>query len=311
MVLKRKIIVISGPTASGKTAISIKLAKAFSCEVVNFDSLLFYRELNIGTAKPTLEEREGIPHHFVGSHCVSNALNAADYAKLAIALINEKLEAQPYIILVGGSGFYLRALLLGMYPSMTTSDAISKKSNTLYTTEGIAPFIEVLKKHDKQLFEKYHHNDHYRIRRAVEHFWQTGNSFSQSIESFSKQPRNFEKYDWNIQHIHLDIPKKDHLQIIQQRTKQMLKNGLINEVEHLVQMGLAHYKPLQSIGYKETLAYLNNELNSLNELEERINISTRQLAKAQRTWFAKVKKQTYNPIDDQAEIVADFERFIG
>jgi tRNA dimethylallyltransferase len=118
--MKNIICVISGPTASGKTSTSISLAKKFGGEIVNFDSLLFYKEITIGTAKPTEEEKDGVPHHFVNCESVNNPINAADFSKLAISKINELHSQKKIVYLVGGSGFYLQAVLKGMYDSQTT-----------------------------------------------------------------------------------------------------------------------------------------------------------------------------------------------
>ncbi len=310
-----KVFIISGPTASGKTGISIDLCKSFNGEVINFDSLLFYSEINIGTAKPNHEELKLVPHHLINIRSIANPVNAFEFSQLCLPIIEEVQKRSKNIFLVGGSGFYLQAVLNGMYDSPTTPQEILKKSDDLYKQEGILPFIQILKEHDPQSLIRYHHNDHYRIRRAVEHWWSHGSSFTESREVKTKenfQLKNGNRYGWDLHHIYLNIPKPDHEGIIKLRTKTMLENGLIEEVRSLIEMGFSpDLKPLQSIGYKETIDFLNHKIQSIEELEERINISTRQLAKAQRTWFNRVKnKIEFNPQIDRLKIEESIIHFL-
>ncbi|MCT4641133.1 MAG: tRNA (adenosine(37)-N6)-dimethylallyltransferase MiaA [Bacteriovoracaceae bacterium] len=300
--MSKKIIVISGPTASGKTSTSIELAKLFNAEIVNFDSLVFYKEISIGTAKPTEKEMQGIAHHLVGTQSIKSAINAADFQEKAIPIINEIHSRNKHVILVGGSGFYLQTLLKGMYKGGSTSKETLNKSNSLYAKEGITPFLEFLKENDPKSFERYHKNDHYRIRRAVEFFWQTNSMFSKQREKMGTYELESPtiQNNWDIFHCYLDIPKEDHFEIIAQRTLQMVENGLIEEVKSLLETGYSsHLKPLQAIGYKETVDYINGKFSNIKEYMQRISISTRQLAKSQRTWFNKVEKTSFHPIDDK------------
>jgi tRNA dimethylallyltransferase len=312
--MKNIICIVSGPTASGKTSTSIALAKEFGGEVVNFDSLLFYKEITIGTAKPTVKEQDGIKHHMINCHSVSNPINAAQYLKEAIPIIKDIHMQGKIVYLVGGSGFYLQAILHGMYDSITTPLEITKKSDSLFETEGISPFLLFLEKHDNESLNRYHKNDHYRIRRAVEHFWTTGKKFSDSREKMDDKKKNspMKNLNWNVFHCYLDLDKEQHFEIIQKRTKKMLSDGLIKEVKSLIQDGLnGTQKPLLSIGYKEVFEYINGVHTTEEEMEERINISTRQLAKSQRTWFKKVEKKQFNPIIDKELIKEQFNNFMN
>lgn len=312
--MKNIICIISGPTASGKTSTSIKLAKKFGGVIINFDSLVFYNEISIGTAKPTLEEQDGVEHYFVGSHSIANPINAADFIKEVIPLINKLHQDNQIVYLVGGSGFYLQAILYGMYDSVTTPLAITEKSNRVYSEQGILPFINFLKEHDPESFHQYHENDHYRIRRAVEHFWTSNTKFSDSRNGMDKKKENspWNKFHWNVFHAYLDLPKDEHFSIIQNRTKQMLSDGLLKEVDDLITQGFTGVeKPLKSIGYKECFDYKNGLLQNEEELVERIDISTRQLAKSQRTWFKKVEKNQYHPINEQEALFSDFAKYIN
>lgn len=311
-----KVVVISGPTASGKTDMSIELAHKFGGEIVNFDSLLLYREITIGTAKPTTKERGMIPHHMIEVRSIAQPMNAADYAKEALPIIESLLSQKKLVFLVGGSGFYLQALLKGMYDSPTTPKEILDRSDELYQKEGITPFREILRTHDLATFQRYHENDHYRIRRAVEHLWNTGVPLS--MERARKDAENKELnrpsiHGWDILHLHLDIPKEEHIRIIEKRTQQMLKSGLIEEVKELLDHGFTGLeKPLQSIGYKEVLDLLRGLLPSTEACHERIVISTRQLAKSQRTWFNRISgKSTFHPLEQREEIIQSVSQFLN
>ena len=310
---KNIICIISGPTASGKTKTSIELAKKFGGEIVNFDSLLFYKEIIIGTAKPTKNEQSGVIHHLIDTHSIKKPINAASYSQEAVQLINNLHHQNKIVYLVGGSGFYLQAVLKGMYNSPTTPLEVTRKSNSLFEKSGIQPFCDFLLKHDPLSFERYHKNDHYRIRRAVEHFWTNQYPFSSEREKMKEKESSFPKnlFNWNVFHAHLDLDRDSHFEIIKGRTKEMLKDGLIEEVKKLKEMGFTgEEKPLKSIGYKETFQYLDGKYKDIIDFEERINISTRQLAKSQRTWFSKVQKSTYNPLLDIDKLHKDFNFFL-
>ena len=309
------VCVLSGPTATGKSAWAIRLGMNFPIEVVNFDSLLFYRELQIGTARPTVEEMQGIPHHLVGFQSIGHPLDAAQFSKYALEVIADIHQRKHIPLLVGGSGFYLQALLEGMYETNTTPPEILLRSNVLYKESGIQPFIDLLKEVDPLSLVKIHENDHYRIRRSVEHWWGSGTQWSQ-VASIKKNQKAHGPYEqakelgWDVHHAYLDIPKPEHWSLIEQRTRMMLKNGLIEEFKGLLAQGFSgQEKPLQSIGYKETQQFLKGEIASLLELESAISISTRQLAKAQRTWFNKIQPKTaFHPLQQDAEIFTFFQQ---
>lgn len=317
----KPIIIISGPTASGKTGTSIALAKKVQQDlqkppvIVNFDSLLFYRELNIGTAKPTANEMSDIQHEMIDICSISTPLNASEYRVKALPIINTIHEAGKIPILVGGSGFYLRALVKGMYESCDADPVIRNEVQEQFNNEGIKPFLLELKENDPTSFDRLHENDHYRILRAIEHFRSTGSPFSEQRKVFEdKKPYDLDKNDlaWSIHNIYLDIPKEQHWDIIEKRTRSMLDEGLINEVQTLRNNGFTgDEKPLNSIGYKEAQLFLKNEIKSEEELIERISISTRQLAKSQRTFFNKIVPSIrYNSLNDLEKITQESIEFL-
>ncbi len=303
-----KLILLTGPTCSGKTRHGVQLARALGGEVVNFDSLLFYRELNIGTAKPSLGEREGVPHHMIDVCSARDPMNAHDFARAARPMVADIHARGCPVLLVGGSGFYAQALLKGMYDSPTTPDEIKARSEALYAGEGIDPFLAELRRHDPASAARYHPNDHYRVRRAVEHWWAHGTPFSLQREGFVP-----EAPPWEVLHLHLDLPKEDHLKLIIERTRGMLAAGLEAEVRALLGSGFhGREKPLQAIGYKETVQWIAGGFGTDRAAwEERIVINTRRLAKAQRTWFQKIVSKAYDPRTEGEALRRAGEEFIG
>lgn len=308
-----ELIVISGPTASGKTSTSIKLASYIEknenrrVAIINFDSLLFYREISIGTAKPTIEEREGIEHYLIDIISINSPLNASDFIKMAKDKIELLMSENKIVILVGGSAFYLRALLKGMYDSASPNQELKDELEKIYQNTGIEYFINFLKVNDPDVLTYLHSNDHYRLIRAVTHFKSTGTKISEQKKQLDlKDPYDFTKIEhpWRLVNFYLDISKEEHQRIILARTKKMFKDGLKDEIESLLKNGFEKdLKPLQSIGYKETIELIEGRFKSESECIERIAISTRQLAKSQRTFFKKITPKIHiNPITDLSQI---------
>ncbi len=305
-----KVVIISGPTASGKTSASIELAlhlqrkHQLDVAVVNFDSLLFYKEISIGTAKPSLSERKNIEHHLIDIASINSPLNASDFIRLAQTTISDLLNQNKLVILVGGSGFYLRSLLKGMYESPEKNNSLADEKDQ---TIEISEVIEYLKHNDPDSLNNLHINDHYRLRRAAEYFKVTGNKISIQKKLYDNLlPYDFTEniLSWDIIHFYLEIPKSTHQKIIEERTRKMFENGLQNEVLFLKEQGFTlSEKPLSSIGYKEIIAFMNGEFSSIDQCIERVIISTRQLAKSQRTFFKKMTpKITINPLTEVDKI---------
>lgn len=318
---KEPIILISGATATGKTQTSLKIAEALAkknikAEIINGDSLLFYPELNIGTAKPTLEERKSVPHHLIDCSSLDKPLNASDYMKMALGLLDE-LHAKGVVpLIVGGSGFYIRALLKGMYESGETPPMIREDIEELERERGWETVRELLKEKDPLSHERIHTNDHYRTVRALEFCLTHGKPFSGvRAEKEKEGPYDFttlQKSSWSLHHIYLELPKEQHWPIMEKRAQEMLKSGLINEVQKLLEAGHSPtLKPLQSIGYKETISYLEGKMDR-KELHERIYINTRRLAKSQKTFFNKIEpKVTCHPIEQEKAIIEGVENFLS
>lgn len=319
---KLPLIIISGPTASGKTSLGIELAQLvqkifnISAQVINFDSLLFYQELNIGTAKPTELERSLVEHRLVNIQSAKDPINASTFVRMAQEEIDKGHKEGKVNFLVGGSAFYLRALIKGMYGAQTTPEEIKNNLDNLYKENGIGPIVEILKEHDPESLSALHINDHYRLIRAAEYFLTNGEKISEEKKNMDeKNPydlSNSIRDDWDIFHIYLNPPKEEHQQIIEERTSQMIKDGLVEEVSELLKNGFTgQERPLKSIGYKEAINFIQGTLPTTESLIERIIISTRQLAKSQRTFFKKITpKNTYNPLVGNEKVIEDVMDFL-
>jgi tRNA dimethylallyltransferase len=317
---KNYLIVISGPTASGKTSLSLRVAREIQNKykknacIINFDSLLFYKELNIGTAKPTNVELSEIEHKLINIRSIKNPINSFEFVALASEEISKAHLLGKIPILVGGSAFYLRAMFTDMYNSKTSSPEIKKQLDELLAEEGINGLLNILKEKDPESFRTLHKNDHYRIYRAVEHFFLTNIPISEEKKKREeKNPYLLNPVGLNFFHCYLNPPKEIHLNIIKERTEKMLKDGLIEEVKGILSQGFGgEERPLRAIGYQEVISYLNGEIKTLEDLSEKIFISTRQLAKSQKTFFKKITpKIAYDPIRDIDKILKDLDLFLN
>jgi len=313
--MKNNLILITGPTAAGKTQTSIDVAeylinKNIPAEIINFDSILFYKELNIGSAKPTVLERRNIPHHLIDIQSIQHPINANNFIEIAKNKIVELFDKNSVVILVGGSAFYLRALLKGMYVENQGQEPKKK-----YEEQGIEFVVDYLKANDPESLIRLHINDHYRLIRAYEFHLNNGYAISQAKEkSDSNNPYDFHSNIFNaeILNFYLDIKKEEHLKIIEKRTQRMIQDGLIEEVKKLLVHFSKNLKPLQSIGYKETIEFLNGDIHSEKDLEIKISISTRQLAKSQRTFFKKIIPKTIiDPTESRNELYTALDTFIN
>lgn len=316
-----KLIIISGPTACGKTMTSINLAERIINQlkipavIVNFDSLLFYKEISIGSAKPSLSERKNIEHFMIDIASIKSPMNAADFIKIGESLIKDLMSQGKCVLLVGGSAFYLRALLKGMYESVTPTEEIKNKFETQFQQRGISPIIDFLKLNDPESLINLHQNDHYRLIRAAIHFEMTGTKISSQKKLLDElSPYDFTEiiHPWEFLHLYLDLPKDLHFEIIKKRAEKMFSEGLLDEIEWLASQGFSlEEKPLSSIGYKEAIELRNGLFKTKEECIERIAISTRQLAKSQRTFFKKMNpKLDFNPLSDQEKIFSTVELFL-
>jgi tRNA dimethylallyltransferase len=277
----RKLIVIQGPTASGKTKLAIQLAKILNTVVISADSRQFYKEIQIGTAKPTLEEQEGVKHYFIDSHSIHSPVTSAQYEKEAILLLNELFNTVSYVILVGGSGMFIDALCNGIN-EIPKDDFIKEQLNSELQTKGLSYLLEELKIKDESYYKKVDKANPLRVLRALEVMRLAGTTFSSFLDKNLIVKRDFEILKFVI-----DLPREMLYERINLRVDQMIYNGLLEEVKSVFE-----YRSLQSlntVGYKELFSYLNSEIE-FKDAVELIKKNTRNYAKRQLTWFRKDKK---------------------
>ncbi len=268
----------------------------------------------MGTARPDEAQMRGIPHALMGDCSVRAPLNAASFCARALPLITSLHRRRQIPVLVGGSAFYLRALAKGMYASGTSKSGPLERpceglQDGLKCEQLLRQARQYLREHDPASWRHIHPNDAYRTLRAVEYHRQTGRPLSEERRKF----QNLGAYDfsrpqnpaWRFVTLYLDIPKEEHWRIIRRRAGRMLERGLVEELEGLLCGGLSGgERPLQSVGYRETLDYLRGNIGSRGELEEKIFISTRQLAKSQRTFFKKIHpKKELNPLVEREAVL--------
>lgn len=276
-------IIVLGPTASGKTDVSIQLAKALNTEIINADCMQIYKHLNIGTAKATPEEQQNIPHHLLDFVEPTQEFSVSEYKSLAMPIIKNLIDNGKIPVIVGGTGFYVQSLLTNYdYGNSCKSEELRTKLNLLAEKEGNNAVYEILKSVDPESAKKIHCNDVKRVIRAIEIFELSGIKKSEINNTMQTNTQNFIKpliiaLNWN---------RPDLYSRINLRVDIMISNGLINEVENLVKtFNLSNNNQcMQGIGYKEVLEHLDNKIN-LDELKEKIKINTRHYAKRQLTWF--------------------------
>jgi tRNA dimethylallyltransferase len=274
--LKRNLIVIAGPTAVGKTAISIELAKHFKCPVISADSRQFFKEMNIGTAKPTTEEMGNIQHHFIGHKSIYDAYDAGQFEKDAIDCIEQLFVKNNTLIVVGGSGLYIDALLNGIDEFEKIPPEIREKLIKDYQQKGIGYLQEELKKRDPEYYRSVDLNNPQRLMRALEVCIHTGKPYT-GFRKKEKKHRSFEAFKILINTSRETLYKK-----INDRVDQMMKDGLLEEAKALYANRTLN--ALNTVGYKELFSYLDGTL-PLQEAIELIKQNTRRYAKRQLTWF--------------------------
>lgn len=280
-----KVIVIAGPTASGKTDLAIELALKVNGEIVSADSMQIYREMNIGTAKPDLAERRGVPHHLIDVVYPDEEYSVARFQQEAKAALADILQRGKVPIVAGGTGLYINALVYNLIFSETiTNWEYRSYLQSLADNQGPQVLHELLMKVDPKSGMAIHPNNIKRVIRALEVFETTGKPISEHQEESRREPP---PYDYRIFGIQLD---RDVLYSrIEQRVDKMIAKGLYEEVEGILKKG---YSPelisLQGIGYKEIIQAIEGKC-TLSEAIERIKLGTRHLAKRQMTWFKKTE----------------------
>lgn len=278
---KPLLICIVGPTAIGKTALSIEIAKAFGTEILSADSRQFYKEMSIGTAVPSSEELAAAPHHFIHDRSIFDDYSVGDFEKDALKRLHKLFETHPIVVMVGGSGLYLDAVVRGLDEFPKISPQIREDLIKEFEQNGIEALQKELRQADPSYYEKVDVFNHHRLIRALEICRGTGRPYS----SFLK--RDSEEREFDTLFIGITADRELVYERINKRVDHMIEQGLVGEAEKLFEH--RHLNALQTVGYRELFAYLEGEL-TLDEAISEIKKNTRRFAKRQGTWFRKNKE---------------------
>ena len=291
---KPKVIVICGPTASGKTSLSIELAKQINGEIVSCDSMQIYKDMTIGTAKPTKEEMDGIKHYLLDFVSPDQRYSVAEYKKDAENAIEKIISEGKVPIVVGGTGLYLEALIYNIeYQNIEEDMEYRNKLYEIEREQGLSKLYEMASKIDSKAMEKISPNDKKRICRVLEIYHLTGKTKTELEEESRK---NEPKYNYKLFGITMDREKL--YERINLRVDIMINQGLIDEVKNLLKKYNNFPTAMQGLGYKEVVEYLNG-LITKDEMIDKIKMETRRYAKRQLTWFRKYKNLIWiNGLDD-------------
>jgi tRNA dimethylallyltransferase len=275
---KKTVVIICGPTGAGKTSVAIQIAKHFQTEIISADSRQCFQELNIGVARPSVQELTEVKHHFIASYSIHEEVNAAVFEKFALEKTKELFQQHDVIVMVGGTGLYIKAFSEGLDSIPGIDPAIREDIIHNYETKGLEWLQQEVKLKDPLFYEKGEIQNPQRMMRALEVMESTG----QSIVSFHKTAKT--KRDFTIINIGLELPKEELHRNINTRTDKMMEAGLLNEVKDLLPYKTLN--ALQTVGYKELFDHLQGDI-SLDDAVGQIKTNTRQYAKRQMTWFKK------------------------
>ena len=301
----QKVVVICGPTASGKTALSIELAKRINGEIVSADSMQIYDEMNIGTAKPDQEEMQGIKHYLIGNIKPTNRYSVSEFKKDAISAIKEIVSKEKMPIVVGGTGLYVNSLVYGIdYPEIQTNLEYRKELEKIVEEKGLQYLFEKAVEIDKEAMKNISPNDKKRILRVLEIYKETGKTKTE-LERESR--KNGIPYDYKI--FAINMPREILYDRINRRVDIMIEKGLIDEVSSLYEKyGESMLTSMQAIGYKEVVEFLKGNCTK-EEMIEKIKMETRRYAKRQLTWFRKIENIQWldglNDIQNNVNIILE------
>ncbi|HEY9364858.1 MAG TPA: tRNA (adenosine(37)-N6)-dimethylallyltransferase MiaA [Chitinophagaceae bacterium] len=280
-------IIIAGPTAVGKTAAAIEVAKHFHTAIISADSRQCYKEMNIGVARPTSDELKAVPHYFIATHSIHDDVNASLFEKYALQKVNDLFKDHDVVVMVGGTGLYIKAFCEGLDEIPAVPEEIRKNIIAGYQHNGLAWLQSQVQQKDPAYYKTGEIQNPQRLMRALEVFEATG----KSITTFQKKEKTAR--DFRIIKIGLQIPKEELHQRINGRVDKMIADGLVDEVKNLYPF--KSLVALQTVGYKEIIDFIDKKI-SLEEAIELVKINTRRYAKRQLTWFRKDKDyQWFDP----------------
>lgn len=302
---KQPLIILTGPTAVGKTDLSISLAKAVNGEIISADSMQVYRNMDIGTAKIMPDEMQGVKHHLIDVLEPSEDFNVFLFKELANKAMNEIYERGHIPIITGGTGFYIQSVLYDIdFSNEENDNSYRKELEELALEKGAEYIHDMLKAIDSESAEQIHFNNTKRVIRALEYYHLTG----QKMSEHNKEQRAKES-PYNFAYFVLNDLREKIYERINKRVDIMVENGLVEEVRKLVSMGYTREMvSMQGLGYKEIIDYLNGEI-SLDEAIYRLKRDTRHFAKRQLTWFGREKTVTFvnkNEFNNDTELILNF-----
>lgn len=285
--MSKTVYIIVGPTAVGKTSLAIQLAKHLQTEIISADARQCYKELSIGVARPSVEELNTVPHHFIASHSITETVNASVFEKYALAITEKLFEQKDSVVMVGGTGLYIKAFCEGLDDIPAIDPSVRKKITQSYETNSLIWLQEQLKQKDPVYWEQAEQDNPQRLMRALE----VMEGLGKSILSFQGQQKK--QRPFTIKMIGLEMDRPILYDRINARVLQMVADGLEQEVESLLPQ--CSFNALQTVGYREWLPYFKKEQN-VQQVIEAIQQNTRQYAKRQMTWFKKDPAvQWFNP----------------
>ena len=299
-----RMIAIVGPTASGKTRLSVQLAEHLDAEIVSFDSMQVYRGMDVGTAKPTMEERRGIVHHMMDVAEPSEDYSVSRYVNQADAVVQEILSRGKSVILVGGTGLYVDSLVAGREFAPFPQTGLREELTKIAEEQGISVLVERLRAVDPEAAESIHPSNQKRVIRALEVYLETGKTITEHNRETQSIPPKYAPV-W----IGLDYVNRAALYArIDKRVEEMFAQGLLDEVRRLLDSGIpASATAMQAIGYKEAVAHLRGEASEA-EAVAAIQLATRHYAKRQRTWFRRNEKVHWLELEDSPDFDEVFSR---
>ena len=283
MEVRKLLIIVQGPTASGKTALSISLAKHFNTEIISGDSRQFYEEMIIGTARPSIKELKTVEHHFISSHSVLDEFNTSDFSLKAREICTSLFETKDQVILVGGSGMYIDALTFGL-DEITADESIRQALNQIYENQGLDILVNELQEKDPKFCISADLKNPVRVIRALEVIRKTNQPYSSQRKGF----KNDLPYD--IVRFSIAWKREDLYDRINLRVDEMIANGLVEEVKGLQEF--QSLSPLKTLGYSEIFDVINNKC-SLETAIEKIKQHSRNYAKRQMTWLRRYSDVHY------------------
>lgn len=297
-----QILVLIGPTAIGKTALSLDLAQRFNCEIISVDSMQVYRYMDIGTAKATTAERELVPHHLIDIVNPDENYDAARFTRDATRLIGEITRRGKLPLLTGGTGLYLKSLLDGIFPEAPSDKDVRNTLKEKLEEKGSLVLHEELSLCDRISADKIHHNDTQRLLRALEVYHTTGIPWSTHLINQNKD-KETTGLPVDALQIGLTCDREKLYQRINMRSGIMLDNGLEEEVLRLLKNGFSsELKSMGSIGYRHMIGYLNDEY-SKDEMIRLLARDTRRYAKRQYTWFNKIKEVQWVDVKNSPSVI--------